>query len=561
MEQVMSEESCCCKPASALTIGGWSLDIPEYCNCAYDVIDRYAAEDPERLAIIWTNQEGEEKRFTFRDLSRLSTQAANMLLASGIRQGDRVFLLLPRIPEWWIFSAAIMKIGAISCPAPSLLMPHDIQFRINYGKFKAVIADLAGAEKVDEVKDQCPNLEQMIMVEGARKGWIDFYADVEAASYSAEELSCGKVATKAKDPMLLIFTSGTSKNPKLVQHTFDYPYGHLVTGGLWHGLRKGDLHFAVSDTGWGKNVWSNYFGQWMVGATLFIYDIRGKFHAEELFPLLEKYEITSFCAPPTIYRMLVLHDLSKYNFKKLRSCTAAGEPLHAETCRIWREGTGITIREGYGQTETASLIATFADTPQKIGSMGKAAPNWHIELHDDDGVEVPMGEIGRIAVKISDGLRPVGLLDKYAGADDDNASYFVDGYYYTGDKAKLDEEGYYWFCGRNDDIIKSSGYRIGPLEVEEVIMRHESVQEVAVVGAPDPVRGVVIKAYIVLKNGYEGSDELIKDIQHFVREETAPYKYPRLIDFVKALPKSFSGKVKRDILRKHAENGGELVID
>ena len=557
----MSEDSCCSKAATPLTIGGWSLNIPEYCNCAYEVIDRYAQEEPERLAMIWVNQEGEEKRFTFADLSRLSNQAANMLLAKGVRQGDKVFLLLPRIPEWWIFSAAIMKIGAISCPAPTLLMPHDIQFRINYGNFKAVVADLGGAEKVDEVKAQCPLLDTFVMVEGAREGWVDYYADVQENSYSAEALSCGKVATKAKDPMLLIFTSGTSKNPKLVQHTFDYPFGHLVTGGLWHGLRKGDLHFAVSDTGWGKNVWSNYFGQWMVGATLFIYDIRGKFHAEELLPLIEKYGITSFCAPPTIYRMLVLNDLTKYNFTKLRSCTAAGEPLHAETCRIWREGTGITIREGYGQTETASLIATFADTPQKIGSMGKAAPNWHIELHDDDGVAVPQGEIGRIAVKISDGLRPVGLLDKYVGADDDNASYFINGYYYTGDKARLDDEGYFWFCGRNDDIIKSSGYRIGPLEVEEVIMRHESVQEVAVVGAPDALRGVVIKAYIVLKSGYEGSDELVKDIQTFVREETAPYKYPRLVEFVKALPKSFSGKVKREILRKHAENGGELVID
>ncbi|MBR2373264.1 MAG: AMP-binding protein [Lentisphaeria bacterium] len=557
----MSSESCCPRTASALKIGNWSLDIPEYCNCAYDVIDRFAREDKNKLAMIWVNQEGAEKRFTFADLSRLSNQAANMLMAQGIKQGDRVFLLLPRIPEWWIFSAALMKIGAIACPAPTLLMPHDIQFRINYGGFNAVIADKSGADKVDEVSSECPKLEYKIMVEGSRNGWVDYYKDVKDSAYSTESVDGPAVKTRAKDPMLLIFTSGTSKNPKLVQHTFDYPYGHLVTGGLWHGLREGDLHFAVSDTGWGKNVWSNYFGQWMMGACLFIYDIRGKFHAEELLHLIEKYQITSFCAPPTIYRMLVLNDLKKFNFKSLRSCTAAGEPLHAETCRIWCEGTGITIREGYGQTETASLIATFADTPQKVGSMGKAAPNWHIELHDDDGVEVPQGEIGRIAVKISDGFRPVGLLDKYIGADDDNSSYFVNGYYYTGDKARVDEEGYYWFCGRNDDIIKSSGYRIGPLEVEEIIMRHESVQEVAIVGAPDAVRGVVIKAYIVLKSGFNGSDELVKDIQHFVREETAPYKYPRLVEFVKALPKSFSGKVKREILRKHAENGGELVID
>ena len=556
----MSQEKACAAP-EPLTIGGWSLDIPEYCNCARDVIDRFAKEDPTREAMLWVNQKGEEKHFTFADFSRLSNQAANMLRANGIEKGDRIFLLLPRIPEWWIFSAAIMKLGAISCPAPTLLMPHDIRFRINYGNFKGVIADAAGADKVDQIREECPRLTKLVSVEGPREGWLDYYGEVERKKYPQDSVTGPEVKTRSKDPMLLIFTSGTSKNPKLVQHTFDYPYGHLVTGGLWHGLRKGDLHFAVSDTGWGKNIWSNYFAQWMMGACLFIYDIRGKFHAEELLPLIEKYGITSFCAPPTIYRMLVLNDLKKFNFSKLRSCTAAGEPLHAETCRIWREGTGITIREGYGQTETASLIATFADTPQKEGAIGKAAPNWHIELHDDDGKEVPQGEIGRIAVKISDGWRPVGLLDKYVGADDDNSSYFINGYYYTGDKAKIDEEGYYWFCGRNDDIIKSSGYRIGPLEVEEVVMRHESVQEVAVVGAPDPLRGVVIKAYIVLKKGYVGSDELVKDIQSFVRMETAPYKYPRKIEFVKALPKSFSGKVKREVLRKHAENGGELVID
>ena len=549
---------------AALKQENWNLTAPEYYNFATDVVDRLGNEHRNRLAMIWANQAGEEKKFTFHDFAELSNQAANLLLEEGISRGDRVFLLLPRVPEWWIFTLACMKIGAISCPSPVLLTPHDLKYRINFGRFKMVISNQENAPKVDAVFDVCPSLQKMVLVDGERSNWISYQ---KATAFPTSSLSRRSVLNtlnfraRSKDPMLMIFTSGTSKTPKLVLHTYDYPIGHLITAGLWQGLTEDDLHFTVSDTGWGKNLWGNIFGQWQRGACLFIYDVRGKFHAAELLPVLEKYEITSFCAPPTVYRMLVLHDLTKFDFKCLRSCTAAGEPLHAETCRLWKEGTGITIREAYGQTETAALIGNYVNVEQRIGSMGKAAPNWHIELHDDNGQPVPQGEIGRIAVRIADGERPLGLIAEYVDAPEENKTYFSNGYYYTGDKARIDADGYYWFCGRNDDIIKSSGYRISPLEVEEAVMTHPAVQEVAIVGAPDTLRGKIVKAYIVLKSGYEPSEALVRDIQKHTREETAPYKYPREIEFVAALPKSFSGKIKREVLRQHAERGGNLKVD
>ncbi len=546
------------------TEGGfdWDLKAPEYYNFATDVIDRIGREQRNKLAMIWADQSGREKKFTFHDFSALSNQAANLLLEQGLGTGDRVFLLLPRIPEWWIFSLACMKIGAVFCPSPVLLTAHDIKHRICYGGFKAVVANQENAGKVDEIVHDCDSLKKLIVTDGDRPGWVSYESAIDSPSRLSRSavLNTLNFRARAKDPLLLIFTSGTSKMPKLVMHTHDYPIGHLVTARLWQGLNDNDVHYTVSDTGWGKNLWGNFYGQWMCGACLFIFDIHGKFHADDLLPLIEKYEITSFCAPPTVYRMLVLHDLKKFNFKSLRTCTAAGEPLHAETCRLWTEGTGIPIREAYGQTETAAMIGNYVDVPPRVGSMGKAAPNWHIELHDDDGHVVPIGEIGRIAVRIANGERPLGLIERYDGSEAENSMFFVNGYYYTGDKARIDSDGYFWFCGRNDDIIKSSGYRISPLEVEEAIMTHPAVQEVAVVGAPDTLRGMVIKAYIVLKSGVVGGDTLVRDIQRHTREETAPYKYPREIEFVEALPKSFSGKIKREILRRHAADGGELHV-
>ncbi|MBQ4336521.1 MAG: AMP-binding protein, partial [Lentisphaeria bacterium] len=399
-------------------------------------------------------------------------------------------------------------------------------------------------------------VEKRLLVNGSRQNWIDYPAAMEdIQTYSQYEVEGGRMQFRSDEPMLTIFTSGTSKHPEMVLHCYGYPLGHRVTAELWHGLNEHDLHITMSDTGWAKNLWGNYFGQWIAGACLLICDIRGKFHHNELLPILAKYGVTSFCAPPTMYRMLVQANLKEWDLRELKSCTSAGEPIHSDTVRLWQEGTGIVIREAYGQTETAAITHNPPDREPVPGSMGFASPGWEIELHDEDGHVVPEGEDGRIAICISDGKRPAGLLMEYLGSPEKNAETFINGYYYTGDKARRDPDGRFWFVGRSDDIIKSSGYRIGPSEVEEVLMQHTAVREVAVVGAPDPLRGKKVKAYIVLHKGFAGTESLTKELQTFVKYVTAPYKYPRDIDYVEFLPKTFSGKIKRDLLRKHAETG------
>ena len=532
------------------------VTAPEYFNYGYDVIDRLAKHSRNKLAMIWVNQQQQEKRFTFHDIAELSNQAANLLIKCGVSAGDRIFMLLPRIPEWWIFSLAMIKIGAIQCPSPVLLTPQDIKKRVHFGKFKMILCDSSNADKVDEIYDECPTLENKIIVDAERDGWVSYKKEIQCpGTLSRHKVKSSDIPrTKSTDPMLMIFTSGTSKMPKMVQHNHGYPLGHRVTAQLWHGLGPEDVHFTVSDTGWAKNLWGNYFGQWIAGACLFVYDIRGKFHAEELLTVLEKYEISSFCAPPTVYRMMVLNDLKMYDLRYLRNCTSAGEPLHTKTSRLWKEGTGITIREGFGRTETVCMIGNFVGAEIREGAMGKASSGWNISVHDDDGNPVPDGEVGRIAVSLNP--RPIGLMDEYVNCDEENQISFSNGFYYTGDKVWRDADGYFWFVGRSDDVIKSSGYRISPQEVEEAIMHHQAVQEVAVIGVPDTLRGTRIKAYIILKPGFEPSDELVIDIQNYTKEQTAPYKYPREIEFAATLPKSFSGKIKRDVLRKHSEQGG-----
>jgi len=532
------------------------IDCPEYFNFATDVVDVWAERDRNKMAMIWVNQHGGEKKFTFHDFRRLSIQAANLLLKHGISKGDRVVMMLPRLPEWWIFSLALIRLGAVQCHVPTLLTPEDLKQRIRFGKFKMIIADTSNADKIDAICDDCPSLSDKVLVDGERKGWINYPVDIlyPVKLSSTAVTRARRLATKATDPLLLVFTSGTSKTPKLVEHSCAYPLAHRITAELWHGLSSNDLHYTASDTGWAKNLWGNYFGQWIVGACVFIFDIRGKFDPDLVLPMLEKYSITSFCAPPTIFRMLVLNDLRKFDLSELKQCTSAGEPLHTETIRLWKEGTGITIREGYGQTETVCMICNPAGFEPHEGAMGKASPGWEIELHDEDGNPVPEGEDGRIAVKIKP-ERPLGLFNGYMFGKKDNEQCFIGDYYYTGDKARRDENGYFWFLGRSDDIIKSSGYRIGPLEVEEAMMQHDAVHEVAVVGAPDPMRGAKVKAYIVLHDGWEATESLVKELQQHCKRITAPYKYPREIEFVHSLPKTFSGKIKRDILRKYAETG------
>lgn len=547
------------------TYASFSIDVPEYFNFGFDVVDALAKKDRNKLAMIWTDDRGGEKYFTFRSLMNLSNQIANMMFKQHIGKGDRVMILLPRIPEWWTFALAAIKIGAVFCPSPVILTPHDLKYRINQGKFKMIVTDKENVWKIQEIAADCPTLEVKFLVDGELEGWIDYKKElVYPARASTNMIPLAKTArTKSSDPMLIFFSSGTSANPKMVLHTHDYPLGHIVTGKFWYDLTPSDLHFTVADTGWGKSSWGKFYGPWMQGACIFVYDYHGKFNATELLPMMEKYEVTVFCAPPTIYRMLILADLSVFDFSQLRRCVSAGETLNPEVNRVWKAGTGLPIYEAYGQTETVMVIGTYPCIEHKPGSIGKPAPGWHIQLHDDNGCEVPVGAEGRIAVCTNP--RPVGLFREYLDDPEITKKVFVGDWYYTGDKAIKDKDGYYWFMGRDDDIIKSSGYRISPAEVESALIEHPAVKESAVVGSPDPIRGTIVKAFIILKDGWVGSNELVKELQNHVKKTTAPYKYPRAIEFVKELPKTISGKVRRVELRElelkrykeiHHENNG-----
>lgn len=540
------------------TYNSFSIDVPEYYNFSFDVIDALARKDRNKLAMIWVNQKGEEKKYTFRDLSRLSNQVANMLIKYGPAKGERVLIMLPRVPEWWFFVLGMIKMGVVYCPAPTMLTEQDLKYRINAADIKMVITNAENADKVDAIFDECPSLASKFIIDDEREGWISYPVELAYPAPVSSKLVPfeGLERTKSTDPMLIFFTSGTTGEPKMVLHDHSYALGHIVTGRFWHDVRSNDLHFTVADTGWGKSTWGKLFGQWNEGAAIMVYDIRGKFHATELLPVLEKYGVTTFCVPPTIYRMMILAELEKYDFSELRHCCSAGEPLNPEVIRVWKKATGHTIYEGYGQTETVLCIGTFPSMEPRFGSMGKPAPGWQIEIHDDEGKPAAPHVEGHIAIKMDP--RPVGLFREYIDNDVENAKSFSDGYYYTGDKAYVDEDGYFWFVGRDDDVIKASGYRIGPFEVESALIEHPAVQEAAVVGTPDVIRGQVVKAFVVLSPGYTPSESLIHDIQGYVKKVTAPYKYPRVIEFVDSLPKTISGKIRRKELKqremeKHAK--------
>jgi len=539
-EKPMSYEDLC---------ANFKIDVPEYYNFGFDVIDAWAKKDRNRLAMIWTDQKGNEKKYTFFDLMRLSNQAVNICIKYGIKKGDRVMLMLPRTPEWWIFVIALIKLGAVYCPATTMLTPKDLEYRIQAANIRMIITMAEHADKVEEIRDECPTLRVRLMIDGTRDGWVSYPVELDYPAPCSHKLVNlpGLHRTKSTDPLLIFFTSGTTGEPKMVVHDHSYPLGHLVTARVWHDLHGNDLHLTISDTGWGKSAWGKLFGQWIVGACIFVYDIRGRFHATEILPLLERYGITTFCCPPTIYRMLILADLDKFDLADMRHCCSAGEALNPEVIRAWYEGTGRMIHEGYGQTETVLCIGTFPGMKCKPGSMGRPSPGWHIELHDDDGKPVGVGEEGRIAIKLDP--RPVGLFRGYLNNEEETRKAFQDGFYYTGDKACMDEDGYFWFIGRNDDVIKSSGYRIGPFEVESALLEHPAVQESAVVGSPDLIRGMIVKAFVVLKPGYQPSESLVRELQAHVRNTTAPYKYPRAIEFVPELPKTISGKIRRNVLR------------
>ncbi len=556
-ESMPSEQDCSIpaeKPRNmknyTQTYSSYKIDVPEYFNFGYDIIDKWAETDRNKLAMIWVNQQGEEKKYSFRDLKNLSNQVANILLKYNINKGDRVLIMLPRIPEWWIFVIGLIKLGAVVCPCPVLLTPKDLKYRINAGKFKMVITDLENAPKINEICNACPTLRARMVVDGELSGWSSYRFELlYPAPVSHKSVSMpAEFKTRSKDPMFIYFTSGTTGEAKMVLHNHAHPLGHKVTAELWHDLTPNDVHFTSSDTGWAKCGWGKIFGQWIAGACNLVIDFRGRFEATQLLPFIEKYEVTSFCCPPTVYRMLILADLSKFDLSELRHCTSAGEPLNPEVIRIWEEGTGLTIHEGYGQTETCCAIASFTCIKNKPGSMGKPSPGWKIELHDDDAKPVGNFEEGRIAISLNP--RPVGLIVEYVDNPEANKESFSNGFYYTGDKAYRDDDGYFWFVGRNDDVIKSSGYRIGPFEVESALLEHPAVKESAVVGSPDRIRGMVVKAFVILNDGFEPSESLVNEIQKFVKNNTAPYKYPRLIEFVDELPKTISGKIKRNLLRE-----------
>jgi acetyl-CoA synthetase/medium-chain acyl-CoA synthetase len=522
----------------------FKLTAPADFNWAFDVVDGWAA-DPQQLAMLWVSDQGDERRITFDAFRRRSNQLANALEQLGVQRGDRVFLMLPRLAEWWESILGIMKLGAISMPGTTLLTPKDIAYRANLAETRVAITDAASAAKFDEVRAQCPALELLIVVGGERDGWTSYAAAVDAASAERD-----RAATPSDDPCMIYFTSGTVGYPKMVLHTnASYPIGHTITGKYWLDLRPSDLHWNMSETGWAKAAWSNLFGPWNMGAAIFTYDGRGKFSARETLELLQRYPITTFCAPPTIYRMLVLEDLSDYTFTHLRHCTGAGEPLNPEVIANWQDATGLTIRDGYGQTETALLCGNFPPLPVKPGSMGKPSPGFDIAVVDDAGAVLPPNREGDIAVKIAP-ERPLGLFKEYWRNPQATANALRGDWYITGDRAVMDEDGYFWFVGRADDVIISAGYRIGPFEVESALVEHPAVAEAAVVASPDELRGEVVKAFVILAPGNSPSDALATELQEYVKNSTAPYKYPREIEFVTEVPKTISGKIRRVELRE-----------
>ena len=532
----------------------FQLDVPEYFNFAADVIDKLA-QNPDKEAMLWIGQNDEERHLTFAHFSEASKRAANAFSALGLGKSDPVLVMLPRLPEWWEAVLGLMRLGAIPIPCTTLLTPKDIQFRCEVAEARAFITDQEGASKFDQVRSQCPTMTQTILImedssnTAGRENWTDYHSITAQAS----PMFTGP-KTRSDDPCLIYFTSGTVGYPKMVLHTHaSYPIGHTITAKYWLDLGENDLHWNVGELGWAKAAWSNLFGPWLMGAAMFIQDARGKFNALETLEMLHAYPITTFCAPPTVYRMLVLDEPMAYLKanppKALRHCVGAGEPLNPEVIRTWEKNTGLTIRDGYGQTETVLLCGNFPPLAVKPGSMGKPSPGFEVSVIDFDGSELPPNKEGDIAVKIKP-QRPAWMFREYWRNPEATNSCIRGDWYITGDRAYKDEDGYFWFVGRADDVIISAGYRIGPFEVESALKEHPAVAESAVVASPDEMRGEIVKAYVILAPGYTASPELATELQKHVQRVTAPYKYPREIEFVDTLPKTISGKRRRVELRE-----------
>src|SRR5438105_1276109 len=521
----------------------FKLDVPPQFNFGRDVVGRWA-RDPAKLAMHWLGADGTERRLTFRDFDERSDRFAQVLQRRGVKPGDRVLVQLPRVPAWWEVLIGCLKAGAVAVPGTVLLTPKDILYRSGLSEGVAYVTDSENAAKVDEVKGGLSHLRELFVVGGERAGWRSYEEELEATDGRYQV-----VETASSDPALIYFTSGTVGNPKMVLHTHaSYPIGHVTTGKFWLDLRPSDLHLNLSETGWAKAAWSSLFAPWSQGAALFIQDARGKFNAGETLQLLQSYPITTFCAPPTAYRMLVLEDLGRYRMA-LRHCVGAGDPLNPERIAPWERGTGLTIRDGYGQTETSLLCASFPPLEVKPGSMGKPAPAHDVAVIDEDGKPLPYDSEGDIAVRVKP-ERPVGLFKEYWRNPEATAKCMRGDWYVTGDRAYVDGDGYFWFVGRADDVIISAGYRIGPFEVESALVEHAAVAEAAVVGKGDPTRGTIVKAYVILAPGHDASDALAVELQEHCKKVTAPYKYPREIEFVSELPKTISGKIRRVELRQ-----------
>ena len=514
-------------------------------NFAFDLVDTLAEREPEKRAMLYISRDKQERSFTFKDIKKASNQCANYFKSLGIKKGDRVMLVLKRHYQFWFAMIGLNKLGAIAIPATNQLLEHDFEYRFKAAGVSAIICTADGdtAAQVDIAAAKCPELQHKLIVNGTREGWRNF--DEEYILYSThynrcEDSPCGD------DLLLMFFTSGTTGYPKIAAHSHKYPLGHFHTAKYWHNVNPDGLHFTISDTGWAKSMWGKLYGQWLCEAATFVYDF-DRFDAADILPMFAKYHITTFCAPPTMLRMMIKQDISKYDFSSVEHMTTAGEALNPEVYRQFEKATGLQIIEGFGQTESTMIIGNMVGASHKIGSMGKPAPIYDVHLVDSDGNDVPDGEVGEIVVSVKNGA-PCGLFTGYYGDQAKTGEVWYDGYYHTGDTAWRDEDGFFWYVGRVDDVIKSSGYRIGPFEIESVIMELPYVLECGVSAAPDEVRGQVVKASIVLVEGTKPTEELKKEIQAYVKKHTAPYKYPRIVVFKESLPKTVSGKIQRNKL-------------
>jgi acetyl-CoA synthetase len=528
----------------------YKVNVPEDFNFGFDIVDEWARQEPDKKALVWCDDNDDEKIFTFTDISKLSNKAANFFRSIGITKGKVVMLILRRRWEYWVCATALHKIGAVLIPGTLQLTKKDIVYRGNSAGVDSIVCvnDQFVINQVEAAQPEIPSLRNKILVVDKREGWLTFNDEIEKYP-DIFERPVGKDATKVSDVMLVYFTSGTTGMPKMVAHDYSYPLGHIVTAKYWQRVEENKLHMSVSDSGWAKFGWGKIYGQWICGAVIFAYDML-KFVPLKLLEKITKYKITTFCAPPTMFRFMLQEDVTKFDFSSIHHCCIAGEPLNPEVFKKWYNLTGLKLCEGYGQSEGTVLIANFPWFETKPGSTGKPSPLYNIQLINKEGNVCESGEEGTIAIMDVKSYHPTGLLVAYYLNDEMTKERIYGKYYDTGDVAWKDNEGYYWFVGRNDDVIKCSGYRIGPFEVESAMLTHPAVVECAITGVPDPIRGQVVKATVVLANGYKASPELTKELQNYIKKVTAPYKYPRVIEYVDELPKTIGGKIKRAEIRK-----------